>query len=245
MSPSWPVVPPLWAPPLLIGAMFGALVAARFETALGCVGLALGTAYAAGARWPGRRWLLALAGGALVAVMLNLYLTPGRRLAALSFSGIEATFEGLGFGILLGLRMIGATAALQGLRAAWPGERAPDEMARMLSPLRRWGVPVGETRMMVGLATRFMPLLVEESGRISRLQELRAGSPARGLHQRLARLRAATIPTLVAAVERAERTAWALEARHYRVRETTPDTPRQRGAWMAAAAVALLALLWR
>jgi len=230
---------------LLVGTMIGAMVAARFETAIGCAALAIVMARAAGGRLPDRRWLWALAGGALLAIVLNLYLTPGRRIAALSPGGLTATIEGLRFGSLLALRLIGATAALQGLRAAWPGERAADEIARLLGPLERWRVPVGEARLMIGLATRFMPIVQEEGGRIARLQALRLGGQARGLGQRIDRLRATMIPALVSAVERAERTAIALEARHYRVREAPPGLAGSARGWIASAAVVVFALSWR
>jgi len=233
-----------WAVPLLLGAMTGALVAGRFETALASVAVALAAALACGARWPVRRWFGAVVIGSLLAMVLNLFLTPGRAIPGLAIAGVQATYEGLAFGALLALRLIGAMTAIQGLRAAWPGERAADEMARLLAPLERIRVPVGEARLMTGLALRFVPLLGEEGKRIAALQALRAGGAARGLGARLDRLRAALVPTLVAAVERAERTAMALEARHYRLRPL-------RGAAYARRAVALgvalaaVALLWR
>jgi energy-coupling factor transporter transmembrane protein EcfT len=245
--------------PVLVGAMLGALIAGRFETALLCLVVAMGVARAAGAAPPPRRWVATLASGAAVAWALNLYLTPGAPLAGgwPVLAGRHATLEGMRMGLLLTLRFAGACVAVQGLRAAWPGERAADAAARGLAPLERLHVPVREARAILGLALRFMPLLGAEASRIARVQELRAGRPPRGLREWLERRRAATVPTMVGALERAERVALALEARHYRLRPagapvgmpgavpmTTPIAAR--AAWgSAGAALVILSLVWR
>ncbi|MBI5711256.1 MAG: energy-coupling factor transporter transmembrane protein EcfT [Candidatus Eisenbacteria bacterium] len=231
--------------PLLLGALVGSLCAARLETGVACVILGSLAAAAAGAPRPPRAWLRLVGGGALVAIVLNALLTRGSPLGGSLPLGLHASVEGLRLGLLLALRLAGAAVALHGLRAAWPGERAADELARLLAPLERLRVPVREARMVLGLALRFAPLLAREAGRIARVQELRAGRPARGWREKLVRRRAIVVPALVNALERAERVGLALEARHYRAR---PPAPPARGgpAWAAAGlAVAAVALLWR
>jgi energy-coupling factor transporter transmembrane protein EcfT len=244
--------------PMLVGAMLGALVAGRLETAALCLTVALLVSRAAGATLPAGRWLLTLALGAVLAWALNLYLTPGLPLAGWPIvAGRQATRDGMRMGLLLTLRFSGACVALLGLRAAWPGERAADAAARWLAPLERLRVPVGEARAILGLALRFMPLLGAEAVRIARVQDLRAGRPPRGAREWLQRRRAATVPALVGALERAERVALALEARHYRLRPAAAlsGSPGDaaggasrpvRGAWtVAGTGLAALALLWR
>jgi len=233
-----------WAPPILLGAMVGAMVAGRFETAIGCVLTAAAAAGVAGARLPRASVFAALAVGVALALVLNLYLTPGRALSLPALFGRRATAEGLRHGALLGLRLVGAGVAMLGLRAAWPGERGVDEVTRLLRPLARLRVPVDHARVMVALALRFVPLLVSESRRIAAIQELRAGGPPRSAGEWLVRRRASLIPTLVGALERAERTALALEARHYRVRPVTL-APMSRAGGAVGAAIAGASLLWR
>lgn len=240
--------------PVLVGAMLGALVAGRLETALLCLMVAVLVARAAGAPAPARPWLLMLGVGAALAWALNLYLTPGRPLPGgwPVLAGRHATVEGLALGLLLTLRFAGACAALQGLRAAWPGEQAADRAARWLTPLERLRVPVREARAMLGLALRFAPLLGAEATRIAQVQELRAGRPSRGAREWLQRRRAITVPTLVGALERAERVALALDARHYRLRLPAADGPAtatpaaaRRAGVAAGTGLLALALLWR
>ena len=230
---------------LLIGAIVGSLVAARFETAFMCGLVSIGTAAVLGARRPSTGWLGAMVIGLSLTLILNLYLTAGRALPGPRLLGHAPTVEGLKNGALLALRMLGATAAVVGLIAAWPGERAVDELARLARPLERLGVPVGETRVVAGLALRFSPLLAEEARRIARAQDLRAGRPARGVRERLERRQATIIPTLVGALERAERVALALEARHYRVRPIPGGAALGSGWAITGLALAGTALLWR
>jgi len=241
--------------PVLVGALLGSLVAGRIETSVLCLIVGLIAAAVAGALPPSRRWFTTLATGAAIGWALNLYLTPGTALASWPvLGGRPATREGLLLGLLLTLRVAGACAALQGLRAAWPGERAADAAARLLAPLERLRVPVREARAMLGLALRFAPLLQSESRRIARVQDLRAGRPPRGAREWFQRRRAATVPLMVGALERAERVALALEARHYRLRAPGAaagwgDAPRPGAggrAWtLAGGSLAAVALLWR
>lgn len=233
-----------WAAPLLLAAMVGGLVAGRFETGAFCLGLAAAISFAIGAPWPGRRLWTTLSVGLGLALLCNALLMPGHAFWRGPF-GARATWEGLDRGALLGLRLFAASLAIHGLRTAWPGERAADEIARGLAPLERLRVPVSASRTIAGLALRFAPMLAAEARRIAALQALRAGGPPRGLRQRLARQRAALVPTLVSALERADRVALALEARHYRARPIGRGAPSPWWGLALAVAIVGVALLWR
>jgi len=197
--------------PLLLGALAGSLVAGRLVTAAGCLALAGTCAVLAGARRPRASALRLVGFGMAVAAVLNTLLVSGRPLGPVP----HASVEGLRLGALLSLRLAGAAVAVHGLAAAWPGERAADELARLLAPLERVRVPLREARAVLGLALRFVPLLADEGARIARIQGLRAGRPPRGWRERFTRRRAVVIPVMVNALERAERVSLALEARHH------------------------------
>ena len=233
--------------PLLLGALAGSLVAGRLATAAGCGVLAVWAAARAGAARPPGALLRIVGVGMTVAVVLNAVLVAGRPLGALP----HVSVEGVRLGTLLALRLAGAAIALHGLAAAWPGERAADELARLAAPLERLRVPVREARAELGLALRFAPLLASEGGRIARVQELRAGRPARGWRERFMRRRAVAVPVIVNALERAERVSLALEARHHRLRPVVSAVrPGGRGVadrlcGLAGILVALTSLVWR
>ncbi len=234
--------------PLLVGTLVGSLVAGRLEVGGLCLTIALACAWGLRAPWPGARWRVTLTVTALVGWALNLYLTPGAPLMGWpSLAGRTATRDGLVLGALLALRLAGALVSLLGLRAAWPGERAADTLARWLAPLERLRIPVRDLRTVLGLALRFAPLLGGEARRIARVQDLRAGRPPRGAGEWWQRRRAMAVPTLVSSLERAERLALALEARGYRGRPLEPARGSQHPSpWgWAGLAVAGVALLWR
>ena len=237
------------AGPVLAGALIASLIAGRWETALLALAVAVAVAAVCGAQLPARRWLVTFATGVVLALAMNLYLTPGTPWPALPAPfGHPATHEGLIGGIGVVLRMAGALAATQGLRALLPGERGADALARALAPLERIGVPVADLRVVLGLSTRTMPLLRDEADRVGRVQRLRAGAPPRGWDGRVRALRAATVPAMVGALERADRVALALEARHYRTRPLAPAGGAARGSfagWSAALALILVCALWR
>jgi energy-coupling factor transporter transmembrane protein EcfT len=230
--------------PLLLGALGGSLIAGRFETVLACVVVSAACAFGIRAGWPRARWTLMLVTSMAVALAANLYLVRGSALPLPRVFGLTPSIEGARFGALLALRLLGASIAIHALAALWPGERAAEELLRPLRPLSRLGIPVDDSREVLGLALRFMPLLTQEARRIARVQALRAGRAPRGLTERLTRMRAALVPSLVAAIERAEQLALNLEARHHRARAW----PERRASWGTSVlgfGVFLTALLWR
>jgi len=233
---------------LLAGTLCGALVAGRWETGTACLLISIALGALAGAKLPSGRWNAALLSSLCLGWALNLYLTPGTPLPGWPRIALRvATREGLALGALLALRLLGAAAALQGLKAAWPGEQAADAVLGALAPLGRLGLPVRETRVMLGLALRFAPMIEREGRRIAAVQALRAGRAPRGAREWLERRRAAVVPTVVSALERAEGVALALEARHYALRPAGVARPGQPALpWKLAGATLFgAALLWR
>jgi energy-coupling factor transporter transmembrane protein EcfT len=231
--------------PILLGAMVGALVAGRLEMGALCLLVALCAGSIAGARPPSRAWLGLLAWGALFSIALNLYLNPGEPLPLPTLFGRHATREGLMNGVLLVMRMTGATLAVYGLMALWPGERAADEIAGLLAPFERLHVPVRRARAVLSLALRFAPLVTDEFRRVAQVQALRAGRPPRAGREWVQRQRATIVPAVIGSLERADRVALALEARHYRLR---PVFRGPRSPWIvsgAGVALAVAALVWR
>ncbi|MBN1613862.1 MAG: energy-coupling factor transporter transmembrane protein EcfT [Deltaproteobacteria bacterium] len=90
-------------------------------------------------------------------------------------------------------------------------------MERLLRPLERLRIPTHQLAMMVSLALRFMPVLLEELDRIKTAKRARGGDFQRG--SVVGRARAAAllaIPLIAGAFRRADELAEALEARGYR-----------------------------
>ena len=92
-----------------------------------------------------------------------------------------------------------------------------DGLERLLHPLARFGFPAHECAMMVGVALRFIPLLMEETDRIIRAQLSRgARLDQGGLVRRVMAFFSVLIPLFVIVFRRADEMALAMEARGYR-----------------------------
>lgn len=91
-----------------------------------------------------------------------------------------------------------------------------DAIERLLSPLKKLKVPVHELAMMMTIALRFIPTLIEETDKIMSAQKARgADLESGGLMQRAKALIPILIPLFVSAFRRAEELALAMECRCY------------------------------
>lgn len=92
-----------------------------------------------------------------------------------------------------------------------------DAMEKLLDPLRKIGFPAHEMAMMMSIALRFVPTLLEETDKIMKAQSSRgADYDTGGLIAKARGLVSVLIPLFVSAFKRAEDLAVAMEARCYR-----------------------------
>lgn len=90
-------------------------------------------------------------------------------------------------------------------------------LERLLGPFKRIGIPAHELAMMMTIALRFVPTLLEEAETITKAQQARGGSIASGsFSQRIKASIALLVPLLAGSLRRAEELATAMEARCYR-----------------------------
>ena len=91
-----------------------------------------------------------------------------------------------------------------------------DALESLLSPLRRIGVPVHELALMMSIALRFIPTLIEETDKIMSAQKARGASFDTGkLTERAKALLPLLVPLFVSAFRRADELALAMECRCY------------------------------
>ena len=108
-----------------------------------------------------------------------------------------------------------------------------DAIEALLKPLEKIKVPVHDIAMMMSLALRFIPILLEEANRIIRAQSARGADFEEGkLIERLKGMVSFLVPLLVSATKRAYNLALAMEARCYRGGEgrTKMNPPKYRKA---------------
>ena len=92
-----------------------------------------------------------------------------------------------------------------------------DAMESLLSPLKCIGVPAHELAMMMSIALRFVPTLIEETDKIMKAQQSRGVNFESGnVIKRLSSLVPILVPLFISAFRRADELAMAMEARCYR-----------------------------
>ena len=147
---------------------------------------------------------------------MHLLLTEGRPLLALSPLPLGVTREGLGQGAYVVWQFTALVLAGALLTMTTPPSDLVGGIERLLRPLRRIGVPAGEIALMIAMALRFLPLLVEEYDRIRMAQLARGADFAHGgLRRRLRAVASLALPLILAALRRADELAVAMEARGY------------------------------
>ena len=88
-------------------------------------------------------------------------------------------------------------------------------LARFFSPLRRFGFPAGDMALMLSIALRFIPVLLDEAERLRKAQLARGADFSGSFLRRSKNLVPLLVPLLVAACGRADRLALAMESRCY------------------------------
>ena len=130
---------------------------------------------------------------------------------------IGVLLRGLGTGAVAASRLLILISFAMLLPLTTTPLSLADGMESVLSPFKRFGFPVHECAMMMGVALRFLPLLMEETDRIVKAQlsrgaRLDQGNPV----QRMKAFLPVLIPLFVVIFKRADELAMAMEARGYR-----------------------------
>ena len=147
--------------------------------------------------------------------VLNLFYTPGTVIA--QFWIFHVTREGVITAIAMMLRISLLIMGTFLLTYTTSPIRLTDGLEDLLGPLKKLGVPVHELAMMMSLALRFIPTLVEETDKIMSAQRARgADFDSGGLMHRVKALVPILVPLFVSAFRRADELATAMECRLYR-----------------------------
>ncbi|MFV0497366.1 MAG: energy-coupling factor transporter transmembrane component T family protein [Candidatus Fimivivens sp.] len=129
---------------------------------------------------------------------------------------IKITREGVLLAVLMVVRIICLIAGTSLLTYTTSPIALTDAIERLLSPLKRLRVPVHELAMMMTIALRFIPTLIEETDKIMSAQKARgADMESGGLIDRAKALIPILIPLFVSSFRRADELALAMECRCY------------------------------
>lgn len=150
----------------------------------------------------------------IITAIFNLFLTNGKEL--ISFWIFTITYEGLRNAILMAIRLTYLILGTSVMTLTTTPNELTDGLEKSLSPLNRIHVPVHEIAMMMSIALRFIPILVEEADKIMRAQMARgADFETGGIIKKAKNMIPLLVPLFVSAFRRANDLAMAMEARCY------------------------------
>ena len=146
--------------------------------------------------------------------VLNLFYTPGEYIWQYGFLHISR--EGIFVAVKMVLRIMLLIIGTSMLTYTTSPIQLTDGLERLLSPLKRFHAPVHELSMMMSIALRFIPTLIEETDKIMSAQRARGADFESGnLIQRAKALLPLLVPLFISAFRRADELATAMECRCY------------------------------
>ena len=147
--------------------------------------------------------------------VLNLFLTSGDVLWQWHF--LKITKEGIETAVFMSVRILCLIAGTSLLTYTTSPIALTDGIERLLSPLKKVKLPVHELAMMMTIALRFIPTLIEETDKIMNAQKARGAMLDSGtMTERIKALVPVLIPLFISAFRRADELAMAMECRCYR-----------------------------
>ena len=150
----------------------------------------------------------------ILTVAFNLFLVPGKVVVQIWI--LKITEEGIRQAIKIGIRLIYLVMGSSVMTLTTTPNQLTDGLEKLMRPLNKIKVPVHEIAMMMSIALRFIPILMEETDKIMKAQLARGADFESGnfLH-RLKNMLPILLPLFASAMRRANELAYAMDARCY------------------------------
>ena len=153
----------------------------------------------------------------LFTAVLNLFFVSGEGDPLVHFWFLSIYAEGVRYAVLMAVRVMALIAGTSLLTYTTSPIVLTDAIEQLLKPLGKLHFPVHELAMMMTIALRFIPTLLDETDKIMKAQMSRgADFESKNLVSRAKNLVPLLVPLFVSAFRRAEELAMAMEARCYR-----------------------------
>ena len=167
----------------------------------------------------------------LVTVFLNVFFIRGATVV-FEFGFVVITREGLLTAAFTALRLIMLIIGTFLLTYTTSPIALTDGLERMLNPLKKIRLPIHELSMMMSIALRFIPTLIEETDNIMSAQKARgADFETGGPVKRAKAILPLIIPLFIIAFRRADELAVAMESRCYRGGEGRTRMKELKTTW--------------
>lgn len=151
----------------------------------------------------------------LFTFVLNVLFTPGETII-FNYGIIKITKEGLSLGFFMLIRLMLLIMGTSLLTLVTRPIQLTDALESMLSPFKKIGLPSHELAMMMTIALRFIPTLLDETDKIMKAQMARgADFESKNIVNRAKSMIPLLVPLFISAFRRADELAMAMEARCY------------------------------
>lgn len=151
----------------------------------------------------------------LITVSFNLFLTEGEVLVKFGF--LKITKEGISVAFFMAVRLVYLVVGASLMTLTTTPNDLTDGLENILGPLKKIRIPVHEISMMMSIALRFIPILLDETDRIMKAQKARGADFETGnLIRKAKNMVPLLVPLFISAFRRANDLAMAMEARCYR-----------------------------
>ena len=152
--------------------------------------------------------------------VLNIFMTSGTIVKVngypLHFGFLKITYEGLYTALKMAVRLIFLVMGTSLLTFTTSPISLTDGIEKLLNPFKKIGVPAHEMAMMMTIAIRFIPTLIEETDKIMKAQKARGADFESGnLIKRVKAMIPILVPLFVSSFRRADELAIAMESRCY------------------------------
>ena len=153
----------------------------------------------------------------LFTAVLNLFFVSGEGDPLVHFWFLTIYAEGVRYAVLMAVRVMALIAGTSLLTYTTSPIVLTDAIEQLLKPLGKLHFPVHELAMMMSIALRFIPTLIEETDKIMNAQKARGAQLDTGkMTDRVKALVPVLIPLFSSAFRRADELAMAMECRCYR-----------------------------
>jgi len=151
----------------------------------------------------------------VITSVFNLFATPGD-IVFWKWGSLQITDTGIVNSVLMTVRLIYLILGTSLMTLTTTPNQLTSGLETALAPLNKMNVPVHSIAMMMSIALRFIPILIEETDKIMKAQMARGADFENGnLIQKAKAMVPLLVPLFVSAFRRAEDLAMAMEARCY------------------------------
>ena len=179
----------------------------------------------------------------IITAVINAFYIGGHTLFKFYF--VTVSYEGLELAVFMAVRIVFLIVGTSMMTYTTSPISLTDALEQLLAPLGKIHLPVHELSMMMTIALRFIPTLIEETNKIINAQKARGADFESGnIARRMKAMVPILIPLFVSAFRRAEELAMAMDCRCYRGGEGRTRMRQLKYSRRDAAAAAVVAAVF-